>query len=89
MKLIFSKKFDKKYSKLPLKIQEQFNHKLINFEQNIFLKQLWNHALKWKYIWYRSINITWDYRAIFKEYPNWTYEFVEFINIWTHAQLYK
>jgi mRNA-degrading endonuclease YafQ of YafQ-DinJ toxin-antitoxin module len=37
---------------------------------------------------FRSINITWDYRAIFKEYPDGTYEFVDFIDIWTHSQLY-
>ena len=88
MKLKFSKVFDKKYQKLPLKIQDKFNNKLIEFEYDVFQKHLNNHKLKWKYLWYSSINITGDYRAIFKEYPDWTYEFVEFVNIWTHSQLY-
>ena len=89
MKLKFSRIFDKKYQKLPIKIQNKFNEKLIEFEFDKFNKKLNNHSLKWKFLWYRSINITWDYRAIFKEYPNWTYEFIEFIDIWTHSQLYK
>jgi len=88
MKIIFSKKFDKKYQKLPIKIQDKFNERLIEFEFDKFKDFLNNHALKWKYNWYRSINITWDYRAIFKEYWDWIYEFIEFVNIWTHSELY-
>jgi len=89
MKIIFWKKFDKSYNKLSEKFQDKFNERLILFEFEKFSKILNNHSLKWKYNWYRSINITWDYRAIFKEFPNWTYEFVEFIDIWTHSRLYK
>jgi len=85
----FSKQFDKSYHKLNLKIQDKFNEKLIIFENNKLSKLLNNHCLKWKYIWYNSINITWDFRAIFIENKNWDYEFIEFINIWTHSQLYK
>jgi hypothetical protein len=33
--------------------------------------------------------VTWDYRAIFKEIWDWKYEFIEFVDIWTHSQLYK
>jgi mRNA-degrading endonuclease YafQ of YafQ-DinJ toxin-antitoxin module len=55
---------------------------------NPLKSELNNHALNWAYKWYRSINISWDFRAIFREYPNWTYEFIEFIDIWTHSQLY-
>jgi len=36
-------------------------------------------------IW--NIDITWNFRAIIKEYPNWKYEFVDFIDIWTHSKL--
>jgi hypothetical protein len=57
--------------------------------KNPFLVELNNHELNWKkYIWCRSINITWDYRAVFKELSNKNYEFVEFIYIWTHSELY-
>ena len=46
MKLKFSKIFDKKYQKLPLKIQNKFNNKLIEFEYDVFQKHLNNHKLK-------------------------------------------
>ncbi|MDQ7009278.1 MAG: hypothetical protein Q9M94_03225 [Candidatus Gracilibacteria bacterium] len=48
-----------------------------------------NHSLNGKYLGLRSIDITGDFRAIFREFPNGKYEFVDFIDIGTHAQLYK
>jgi len=84
----FTKKFDKSYQKLPIKIQDSFNKKLIIFEKDKLTKLLNNHSLSWRLKWFRSINITWDYRAIFIESSDWIYEFVEFVNIWTHSQLY-
>lgn len=87
--IIKSKKsFDKSYKKLDLKIKNKFKERLKIFVKNPFDKILDNHALTWNYKGHRSIDITWDFRAIFKEYPDWTYEFVEFIDIWTHSQLY-
>lgn len=85
----FSKKFDKSYQKLNSKIQDKFNEKLILFENNKQDRILNIHSLKWEYLWLSSMNVTWDYRAIYKEYSDWSYEFVEFVNIWTHSQLYK
>ncbi len=88
MKINFKKSFNKKFEKLNNKIQLKTDEKISVFRKTPFEKSLNNHALKWEYSWFRSINITWDYRAIFKEYPNWTYEFVDFIDIWTHSELY-
>lgn len=88
MKIKFKKSFDKSKLKLDLKIRLKFNEKLVIFSKNPLDKILRNHALDWEYKWFRSIDITWDYRAIFREYPNGTYEFVDFIDIWTHSQLY-
>lgn len=84
----YVKSFDKAYKKLDKKIQSKFDEKVATFIQNQFENSLNNHTLTWIYKWFRSINITWDFRAIFREYPSWTYEFVEFIDIWTHSQLY-
>ena len=84
----FSKKFDKSYQKLTIKIQDKFNKRLVIFEKNKLEPILNNHSLSWKLKWCRSINITWDYRAIFEEKDNWEYEFIEFINIWSHSELY-
>ncbi len=87
--IIKSKKsFDKSYSKMDTKIKIKFKEKLKIFENNPFNKNLNNHSLNWEYEWCRSIDITWDFRAIFKELSSWKYEFIEFINIWTHSQLY-
>ncbi len=89
MILDYKKKFKKTYKKLDIKLRNKVDQKIKLFSQDPFLKELNNHALKWVMKWKRSINITWDYRAIFKEYPNWTYEFVEFFAVWTHSELYK
>ena len=83
------KKFNKSFVKLNRKIQDKFIERLNIFIKNPFDEKLNNHWLKWKYLWLRSIDVTWDFRAIFKEYPNWKYEFIDFIDIWTHSQLYK
>lgn len=88
MKIDYVKNFLKSYKKLDNKIQKKFDEKVLIFQKSPTEKILNNHSLKGKYAWFRSINITWDYRAIFKEYPNGTYEFVDFIDIWTHSELY-
>lgn len=81
-------RFINSYEKLNRKIQDKFDEVYKKFIKNPFDRDLRNHALKWDYKWFRSIDVTGDFRAIFKEYPNWTYEFVDFIDIWTHSQLY-
>lgn len=89
MKIKYTKNFEKSYRKKDLKIRYKFQEKLILFIENPFLSILNNHSLDWKYIWCRSINITWNFRAIFKKDSNWTYEFITFINFWSHSELYK
>ena len=84
----FKKKFDKSYNKLDKKIQIKFKDNFRLFQINPLDKSLNNHSLTWEYLWCRSINITWNYRAIFKEYWENKYEFVDFIDIWTHSELY-
>lgn len=88
MKIDYVKTFLKSYKKLDKKIQSKFDDRVLIFKKNPTEKILNNHRLLWKYSWFRSINITWDYRAIFREYPNWTYEFVDFVDIATHSELY-
>lgn len=69
------------YQKLPRNIQDKFGEALYIFEDDIFDVRLRNHALTGEYIGSRSIDITGDYRAIFREYPEGKYEFVEFRKI--------
>lgn len=89
MKIKYHKKFEKSYNKKSLKLREIFKKKLRIFIQNPFSFELKNHKLKWNFLWYNSINISWDYRAIFKELSDWKYEFVEFTDFWTHSEIYK
>jgi len=71
MKINRKKRFIKAYKKLDWKIQNKFIETLWSFINDPFDKELNNHSLKWKYKWLRSINVTWDYRAVFKELSNW------------------
>ena len=81
------KKFTKTFNKTPAKIQLAFTQRVDIFRNNPFDSQLNNHALGGKYQGYRSINITGDWRAIFREFNN--YKLVSFETLGTHSQLYK
>ena len=85
MKIYFHKNFEKKIKKLDRKIKKQFFSRLILFEKNPFAPQLNNHSLKGKFAGYRSINITGDFRAIFKQLDR---DSIEFSTIDTHGNLY-
>jgi len=88
MKIKYHKNFIKSYRKKDNKIRLRFQERLEEFTEKPFSVKLNNHSLLWKYKWKRSINISWDYRAIFKELSNNTYEFIEFTDFWTHSELY-
>ncbi len=85
MKIGYHKKFKKKYKKLFRKDQDRFNETLIVFEDNPFEKSLQNHILHGKYKDCRSINITGDLRAIYKNKS----DSIIFIDIDTHSNLYS
>lgn len=88
MKIDYKKSFSKSYNKLDKSIQFAFDTKLLLFEKDPIHPMLRNHALSGEYLGFRSINITGDVRAIFQELSDNTYEFVEFVDIGTHSQLY-
>jgi mRNA interferase YafQ len=83
----YSKKFEKDLRKAPLKIQKSFRKRLDLFLDNKFDPTLNNHSLAGKYKGTRSINITGDWRAFFREYKNG--QTVYFVTLGTHSQLYK
>jgi len=86
MKFRFHNHFKKKYLKLPKKLQEAINNRFLLFFEAPFAASLKNHALIGKYKAYRSINITGDYRALYKEISE---DEVIFVKIGTHSELYK
>ena len=84
MIIIYNKRFLKRFDELPLKIQEQFNMRITLFTENKFHPLLNNHTLSGVYRGCRSINISGDLRAVFREDG----ETVVFICLGTHSQLY-
>ena len=86
MKINYSKKFVKQYSKQNIKIKNKFIERqnlLISDSFDFFLN---NHSLSGEFVGYRSINITGDIRAIFEETGD---DSIEFIAIGSHSELYS
>lgn len=87
MQIKFSKKFVKIFAKIPVKIQVSFDKRLEIFLYDPFNPILNNHQLIGKYKEFKSINITGDWRAIFKEFKN--DDLAIFYLIGIHSRLYK
>lgn len=85
MEIVFHNTFQKKFQKLPVKIQKQFYKRLDFFLRDKFDQTLNNHSVERAFPYCRSINITGDYRAIFKDCD----DSVVFLNIGTHSELYS
>lgn len=80
----YHKDFLKSFKKLPSKIKEKFKERQLLFDEDEFDPILNNHALKGKWLGYRSINVTGDIRAIFKRDT----KSVLFVAIDSHSNLY-
>lgn len=88
MKVFFHKSFQKRYRKSSDKIQDKFDSQLDLFYKNIYDERLNNHELHGKYSNHRSINVTGNIRAIYKEIGTITMD-VLFVDIGTHGELYS
>lgn len=84
MKASYSKQFLRQYAKLPEKIRQQVEERLLLWQKNPLHPMLRNHALKGKFSVYRSINITSNNRALYIQKD----DEVIFDKIGTHSQLY-
>lgn len=80
-----TKAFDKQYTKLNFKIKIAFKQRVEVFKANPFDTKLRNHALKGKYLGYRSIDITGDVRALYIIQGD---TIIIFGFIGTHSRLY-
>ena len=87
MQVSYSHKFIKQFKKCPDNIKQAFKDRLVVFMENEFNPILNNHCLGGKLKDYRSINITGDWRSIFKKLDSG--DVVIFIMIGTHSQLYS
>jgi addiction module RelE/StbE family toxin len=88
MKIARKNKFLKNYLKLPVKIQDRTDDAILVFAKNPHDDTLRNHTLKGKYQGFRSIDVTGDYRIVFRECSDGQYELVELTRVGTHSQLY-
>lgn len=84
MRVDYQKSFLKALNKLPAAVEEKFYERLELFQINQAHPLLRNHSVEPAYPGCKSINITGDYRAIFRQKDDLTV----FLYIGTHSQLY-
>lgn len=89
MDVLYGKQFLKQYDKAGEKIQSAFKARLKLFLENPHHSLLHNHALTGRYMGFRSINITGDWRAIYAVDENGYGIRVTFKLFGTHSQLYR
>lgn len=82
----FTKTFTKQFKLLRPTQKQRFYQRLELFKQNPHDPVLRDHALKGKYIGYRSIDIQGDLRALYYVEQD---RIIIFAFIGSHAQLYK
>ena len=85
MKIRFHKRFSNDFNRLDSKMSRAFEMRLKEFYQNPYEAKLNNHPLQGKWQGYRSINISGDCRAVYKEIDEGE---VIFITIGSHSRLY-
>lgn len=86
MTISYHKKFLKRFSKTPSRLKDVISKRLFLFEKDPFAQELNNQPLKGQLAGLRSINITGDLRAIYKEKSPTE---VIFVMMGTHAELYE
>lgn len=89
MKAKFDKLFFFQYKKADVRIRNEFDKRLRIFVKQPTFPQLRNHALRKGWLGYRSIDITSDWRAIYKEIKIGEETIAYFVSIGTHKELYK
>ncbi|MEI6296925.1 MAG: type II toxin-antitoxin system mRNA interferase toxin, RelE/StbE family [bacterium] len=87
MRIDYSKKFLKKLEKSDKIIRKMVFEKVSLYINDKFHPLLNNHTLHGEYEGCRSINITGDYRAIFRENKN--RDIILFLLLGTHGELYE
>lgn len=89
LRIEFSPLFDKKLRILPKEIIIAFKSALEVLRETPSNSSLRRHFLKEKYAGYQSIDVTQDYRAIFREENSGNIITIKFHLIGTHKELYR
>lgn len=87
MKIGYSRRFLKELRKASLKIQLAFKDRLDLFIRDRHAPVLNDHQLSGNLRMYRSINVSGDWRAIYRTFENG--KIILFIILGTHSRLYK
>ena len=88
MILKYTGNFLKQLKKSDVRIRKAFKQRILLFEKNPNDLELNNHPLQKEYIGFRSIDITADSRAIYKEVIQEDDTYIYFTSFGTHTQLY-
>lgn len=89
MEIQFSSNFQKAFKKAPHYIQVALQKKIKVFRHDPYDRKLRNHKLKGSYSAYRSIDITGDWRGIYREIKQDDNVVAFFHELGTHSQLYR
>jgi len=89
MILKYTGNFLKQLKKSDVRIRKAFKERILLFEKNPNDLELNNHPLQREYTGLRSIDITADYRAIYKEVIQEDDTYIYFTSFGTHTQLYE
>ncbi len=89
MKRRYRPGFIKALKKADVRIRKSFKQKIVIFNQNPHSPELNNHPLKREYLGYRSIDITANWRAVYKETQEGKEVIAYFALLGTHDQLYR
>lgn len=81
--------FTKKLKKQRVLVRKNFKERIIIFSKDPDYPKLNNHPLREKWEGYRSIDITDDWRAIYKEIRIRGEIIAYFVAIGTHEELYR
>lgn len=88
MRVAYDPAFYTMLKKVDVRIRNSIKEKIILFSKNSNDLQLNNHPLTREYQGYRSIDITADWRALYKEVQIGEETIAYFVLLGTHNQLY-
>ena len=88
LRIEFTNFFEKQRKSAPHEIRVAFRESLTLFIEDPSNSHLRNHPLQKKLAGYKSINITEDWRALFKEAQTGKQKIITFHKIGTHEELY-
>lgn len=84
----YSPAFFDKLKKIDVRVRKSVKERILLFSKNPHNPQLNNHSLRREYKGYKSINITADWRALYKEMQLKEETIAYFVLLGTHDELY-